>query len=244
MKKIRRQFGDEFADALAQSPTLMNDLAEIRAAGVKIRKLSGRCQAYSNSGKLTISIAAQCSLSYKLISLAHEKVHVLVSPTSNPVPGKTGRQAFINMCLEAETDAIEHEVVVTGELVAAGLEVDEHSLSWLRRYKRGGRSAVRKAIEISYTSNTGESYPDYYGGWYDEVVKPRDRLPLSDTSEHGAGSARPCCGRSRIDGPDAGPVARLGKDFCPRFRFLTCETPVRLNLPEVDPGNMQEGSES
>ncbi len=244
MKKIRRQFGDEFADALAQSPTLMNDLAEIRAAGIKIRKLSGRCQAYSNSGKMTISIAARCSLSYKLISLAHEKVHVLVSPTNNPVPGKTGRQAFIDMCLEAETDAIEHETFVAGELLAAGLEVDEHSLSWLRRYKRGGRAAIRKAIETSYTSNTGERYPEYYGGWYDEVVKPKDRLPLSDKGERSVGSGRPCCGHSHIDGLDASPVARLGKDFCPRFRFVTCEIPVRLNLPEVDPSNMQEGSES
>jgi hypothetical protein len=244
MKKIRRQFGAEFADALAQSPTLMKDLAEIRAAAVKIRKLSGRCQAYSNSRKMTISIAAECDLSYKLISLAHEKVHVLVSPTANPVPGKTSRRAFIDLCLEAETDAIEHEVQVTAELLAYGLKVDEHSLSWLRRYKRGGRAAIRKAIETSFTSNTGERYPEYYGGWYDEVVKPKERLPLTDAGEEGRRLIATCCGCPHRTAADCGPVARLGRDFCPRFRFSSCETPVRLNLPVVDRGNKQEGSQS
>ncbi len=234
MKRIRRQFGAKFADALAKCPTLVADLAELRAAGVKIRKLSGRCQAYSNSAKMTISISARCSLSYKLISLAHEKVHVLVSLTPNPTPGVTGRQTFIDMCLNAETDAIEHEVQVATELLAAHIEVDNHSKEWLARWRRGRRAAIRKAIEEAYTSTTGETYPDYYGGWYDEVIKPKDRLPLRCGDRLHRSKKHHGCGHiplfdfivyKRL-------LDRLGDYMCPRFSGCTaCEAPITLNLP-------------
>jgi hypothetical protein len=236
MEQIRRQFGDKFAKALSKCPTLVADLQEIRAAGVKIRKLGGRCQAYSDRDKRTIYIGGRCGLSYKLISLAHEKVHVLVSLTPDPIPGKTGRQAFIDMCLNAETDAIVHEVVVAGELLAAGIAVDDHSMKWYRRFKRGGRAAIRKAIEQSYTSNTGERYPEYYGGWYDEVVKPKDRLPLRKLDGGKRRTGLTCCAHPVDLFHKGTPVSRMGEDFCPRFRYPVCETPVRLNLPVVDVG--------
>lgn len=178
MKAFRRQFGPAFADALSKCPTLVADLAEIRAKGVKIRKVGGHCQAYSMLTRMTIYIGSKCKLSYALIALAHEKVHLLVSPTPNPTPGVSSRQAFIKMCLEAETDSIVHEVQVVQELLDAGVKVDAHSMKWYRRFKKGGRAAIREAMNEAITSNTGEKYPDYYGGWYDEVVKPKDRLPF------------------------------------------------------------------
>jgi type VI secretion system secreted protein VgrG len=222
MELIKRQFGAKFADALLKSPTLVADLAEIRAAGVRIRKLSGRCQAYSNRDKRAIYISGRCNLSYKLISLAHEKVHVLVSPTPDPKAGVTGRRDFIEMCLNAETDAIEHEVKVASELLAAGIAVDAHSLKWLRRYKRGGRAAIRKALENSYTSNTGELYPEYYGGWYDEVLKPNQRLPLRHEDGHAVRISGCCPSGIAADNP------------CPRFQPRVCEDLIQINLPPVD----------
>lgn len=236
MNKLRRQFGESFIEALSKCPTLVADLAEIRANGVKIRKLGGHCQAYSNRGKKTIYIGARCKLSYKLISLAHEKVHVLVSPTPDPVPGKTSRQAFINMCLEAETDCIEHEVKVVAELLAARITVDDHSMGWYRRYQKGGRQAIREAMENAHASTTGEKYPEYYGGWYDEAVRPKDRLPfhslVGDTlprvTTGGAASLAPDLWRK--------PLFNSGDDICPRFRALDCEPPIRLDIPVIDTG--------
>jgi hypothetical protein len=164
--------------ALSQCPTLVQDVADLRAAGVRIRRVGGHCQAYSMRKRMTIYIGSKCKLSYQLISLGHEKIHVLVSPTDDPVPGVTGRQAFIDSCLESETDSIVHEVIIVGELLAAGYPVDDHSMKWYRRFQKGGRAAVRKAIAEAFTSNTGERYPEYYGGWYDEAIKPKDRLPV------------------------------------------------------------------
>lgn len=183
MRLIRRQFGDQFADALAKSPTLVKDLELLRAAGVKIRKVGGHCQAYSMFQKKLIYLGSTCNVSYQLIALGHEKVHVLDSITPNPTPRVTGRKEFIGMCLEAETDAIVHEVVIAEELLAAGFTVDDHSMKWVRRFRKGGRKAIRKAMDTAIASNTGEKYPEYYGGWYDETLKPKDRLPVfSDTT--------------------------------------------------------------
>lgn len=187
MEKLRKQFGRKFADTLAQCPTLVADLDELRQHGVKIRKVTGEgkhCQAYSMRKRMTIYLGTHCSIAQKLIALAHEKVHMIVKPTPDPIPRTMGRQEFIEFNLNAETDCIVHEVKVTAELVKLGLKVDDHSLSWLRRYKRGGRPAILKAMRKAITSNTGELYPDYYGGWYDEAVKPKHRLPFHEFSNH------------------------------------------------------------
>lgn len=185
MENIRKQFGRKFAETLAKCPTLVADLDELREHGVKIRKVSGEgkhCQAYSMRKRMTIYLGTHCSVAQKLIALAHEKVHMIVKPTPDPIPRTMGRQEFIEFNLNAETDCIVHEVKVTAELVKLGLKVDEHSLSWLRRYKRGGRPAILKAMRKAVTSNTGELYPEYYGGWYDEAVKPKHRLPFHEFS--------------------------------------------------------------
>lgn len=195
MERLSKQFGREFAETLAKCPTLVADLAELRERGVKIRKVSTEgkhCEAYSMRKRMTIYLGSRCSVAQKLIALAHEKVHVIVKPTPDPIPREMGRQEFIEFNLNAETDCIVHEVKVTAELVKLGLKVDDHSLSWLRRYRSGGRPAILKAMRKAITSNTGELYPDYYGSWYDEAVKPKHRLPFhefsgSDSHETGTG---------------------------------------------------------
>jgi hypothetical protein len=217
MQRIRKQFGAKFADALAKCPTLVADLKAIRAAGVKIRKVGGHCQAYSMLARLTIYIGSRCGLSYKLVSLAHEKVHMLDSPTPSPTPGKTGRKAFIEMCLGSEVDAIVHEVQVVAELLAAGIHVDDHSMKWYRLHKKGGRAAIRKAIEEAVTSNTGEKYPEYYGGWYDDALKPKDRLPFHTLK---GGDRRVTA--AWVQHPAR---ARDGRDICPRF-CISCSPPT------------------
>jgi hypothetical protein len=160
-----------------QSPTLVEDIERIRSEGVKIRLVNGPCRAYYDRRKRTIYIGRWCPRNYKLISIAHEFVHALVKPTKDPVPGKTGRREFIDRCLEEETEAIVHEIRIVRELIKAGVKVDPKELEWLNRYKKGGRRAVRRALEKTVTSTTGEDYPDYYGSWYDEIIPPAKRIP-------------------------------------------------------------------
>lgn len=177
LRNLKRQFGRRMVETLLKSPTLLEDIEQIREAGVRIRLVDGPCRAYYDRKKRTIYIGRWCPRNYKLISIAHEFVHALVKPTIDPVPGKTGRQEFINRCLEEETEAIVHEIEIVKELIKAGTPVDPRELEWLKRYKRGGRKAIRKALEKTITSTTGEDYPEYYGSWYDEIVPPQMRLP-------------------------------------------------------------------
>ena len=177
MKNLRRQFGKKLVETALKSPTLVRDINRIRNEGVKIRLVDGPCRAYYDRRRKTIYIGRWCPRNYKLISIAHEFVHALVKPTIDPIPGKTGRKEFIRRCLDEETAAIVHEIAIIRELMKAGVEVDKKEQEWLRRYQRGGRKAIRKALEKTVTSTTGEDYPLYYGSWYDEIVPPSKRLP-------------------------------------------------------------------
>lgn len=42
----------------------------------------------------------------------------------------TGRQEFIDRCLDDETEAITHEIQIVREMLAAGIEVPEEELNW------------------------------------------------------------------------------------------------------------------
>ncbi|MBS1991420.1 MAG: hypothetical protein JSS83_12940 [Cyanobacteria bacterium SZAS LIN-3] len=176
-RNLKRQFGRRMVEALQKSPTLIDDIERIREAGVRIRLVDGPCRAYYDRKKRTIYIGRWCPRNYKLISIAHEFVHALVKPTVDPVPGKTGRQEFIDRCIEEETEAIVHEIEIVKELIKAGIPVDPKELEWLKRYRRGGRTAIRKALQKTITSTTGEDYPEYYGSWYDEIVPVAQRIP-------------------------------------------------------------------
>ena len=133
--------------------------------------------------------------------------------------GSTGKN-FVRTMFTLASERTEVQVVA--ELIAAGYSVDSHSMKWYRRRKRGGRAAIRKAIEEAVTSNTGEKYPEYYGGWYDEVVKPKDRLPFHQLF-----------GSGRVLHPPrlpAEPERAIDRDPCPRFCAACDETPVRLTI--------------
>lgn len=177
MRNLRRQFGKKFAETAKKCPTLVADIQEIRERGVKIRLVNGPCRAYYDRKKRTIYIGKWCPRNYKLISIAHEFVHAVVRPTIDPVPGETGRMEFVERCLEEETEAIVHEIMIVKELLKAGVKIDPKELEWLRRYRSGGRKAIKRALQKTITSTTGEDYPEYYGMWYDEIVPPAQRLP-------------------------------------------------------------------
>ncbi|HEY9679506.1 MAG TPA: hypothetical protein V6C76_15970 [Drouetiella sp.] len=177
VRNLRRQFGKRLVEAALKSPTLIADIERIRAEGVRIRLVDGPCRAYYDRKKRTIYIGRWCPRNYKLISIAHEFVHAVIKPTIDPIPGKTGRKEFVDRCIEEETEAIVHEILIVKELLAAGVDVDPKELEWLNRYKRGGRRAIRRALQKTITSTTGEDYPEYYGSWYDEIVPTSQRLP-------------------------------------------------------------------
>lgn len=174
---LKRQFGKGFVEAALQSRTFVRALYEIRTNEIKIRLVDGPCRAYFDRRKRTIYIGRWCPRNYKIISVVHEYVHALVRPTRDPIAGETGRQEFIDRCLDEEAEAIAIEVQCVKDLLKAGARLDPKELEWLTRFNTGGRKAIRRALETTVTSTTGEDYPTYYGCWYDEIVPADKRLP-------------------------------------------------------------------
>lgn len=177
LSNLERQFGKRLVATAIQSKTFVSALRRIRNEQVKIRQVGGPCRAYYDRRTRTIYIGSRCSHNYKIISIVHEFVHAVVSPTFDPIPGATGRQEFIDSCIGDETEAIALEVQCVDELLKAGIYIQESELKWLRLYKKGGRRAIRKELQTTITSTTGEDYPTYYGESYDEIVPEHLRLP-------------------------------------------------------------------
>jgi hypothetical protein len=168
-KKFARQFGRGAARTLLRCPTAVADLAQLRAAGIRIRRYPGpKNSAYAMAERRAIYISSHSTIGAVIGNLAHEKVHVLDSPTRKPLLGITTREEFIEHGLAGEVDAVLHEAVVVGELLRAGYRyVSRHKLKLWRRARKG-RAAVRRWLETARTSTDGETYPDYYGNnWYD-----------------------------------------------------------------------------
>ena len=171
MKRIKRQFGAAFADAMAQCPTLLADLNELRRRDMKIRRINKCCQAYSFNEDRTMFISSRCSLVDQLLYFGHEAHHLLHSRVPIlPVAVKTmSRSRYVRLCLDEETDCVVHECLITQELIAAGYKIPDGDMTWYRRYRRGGRAAVRKAMAETQISVSSEKYPAYYARLYDQA---------------------------------------------------------------------------
>lgn len=177
LSNLERQFCKRLVATAIRSKTFVKALRRIRTEQVRIKQISGPCSAYYNCKKRIIYIGRRCPRNYKIISIVHEFVHALVSPTIDPIPGITGRKEFIRRCIGDETAAIALEVQCVDELLKAGVKLDKRDLKWLRLYKKHGRRGIRKKLQKTITSTTGEDYPTYYGYWYDECVPEHLRLP-------------------------------------------------------------------
>jgi hypothetical protein len=171
---LSKKFGEAFARQAMRLPTLMSYIKDLREADVRIKLCDG-IQAYYKATNRTIYIGREAPRNYALVSIGHEYSHALIRPTIHPKPGITGRQEFIESCLEDEAEAIIHELKVLREMLKAGMRVAQRDMGWYYRYRHGGgRANLIKHLRTTVTSTTGEDYETYYGEWYDEVV-PRGK---------------------------------------------------------------------
>ena len=119
MKKSKRKFGRAFWKLAEASPTFMQDLKLLEAAGIKIRLLNKSDIAYFHRKKRVIYVGKWSNNANKVISIGHEYVHALLCPTTDVKAGDD-RETWINERLDEETEAIVHELLILKELIAAG----------------------------------------------------------------------------------------------------------------------------
>lgn len=170
MHRLKRQFGARVALLFAACPSLLADLKQIRRRGVRICRLNGHCQAYSEDGKKVIWVHRRCRPLTQIFYLAHEFEHALRGKILGKLKARLTRQEYVEIALAEETNCVLHEIAVAYELLEAGLKINAEAKLWCRRFERGGRQAIRNAIERTLVSTTNERYPRYYSRQFDELA--------------------------------------------------------------------------
>ncbi len=177
MERLAKQFGEELAELVNASPTLLRDVRALRKAGVRIRRLKGVCRAYSRSEpgrpqSAVLCIGEDCSPMMTAHYLAHEAYHILSGKTNTIVdPSQISRRRFISAALREEAHCLSHEARVSKELHEAGYPVGEANLTYLVDYLTGGYRKIRRRLERECISGTLIPYSDYYGQMYDRRVR-------------------------------------------------------------------------
>lgn len=119
MNKSKRKFGRAFWKLAEASPTFLQDLKLLEAAGIEIRLLNKNDIAYFSRKKQVVYVGKWSSNVNKIVSIGHEYVHALLRPTTDVKEGDD-RETWINERLDEETEAIVHELLILQELIAAG----------------------------------------------------------------------------------------------------------------------------
>lgn len=153
MKTSKRKFGRAFWKLAEVSPTFMEDLKLLEAAGIEIRLLNKSDIAYFSRKKRVIYVGKWSSHVNKIVSIGHEFVHALLRPTTDVKEGDD-KETWVNERLEEETEAIVHELLILQELVAAGKskhfgkQFSGVGLSWLTIFLGG--SIACDAVEARF----------------------------------------------------------------------------------------------
>lgn len=173
---VSKAIGKKLAVVAAKSPIVFEDICALLQRGIRIEFVK-RNGAYFDQKSKTIYVSAQFSDSHKLLALSHEYAHAVLNPTTNPIPGKTGRKEFILQGFEQEADAVIHELMAAQELKAVGVPLDKTTLELLSAYQQGGRNAILRYIDSSKNSANEEGYIEHFSHWYDETVPRSSARP-------------------------------------------------------------------
>lgn len=153
MKKSKRKFGRAFWKLAEASPTFLEDLKLLEAAGIEIRLLNKNDIAYFSKKKRVVYVGKWSSNVNKIVSIGHEFVHALLRPTTDVKEGDD-KETWINERLDEETEAIVHELLILQELIAAGKskhfgkQFSGVGLSWLTIFEGG--AVATDAVEARF----------------------------------------------------------------------------------------------
>jgi hypothetical protein len=176
---VSRIFGADVAAIVAQSPSLTSDLKALEQAGWTIVTQNGG-GSYCDSTNKTITVdVANPDAAGIVQTLAHEVGHATYTGTVDT----SSREAYIASMLANEGAATLNNIKVQREILAnggpdigiAGQSANHagYNAAYDDFLKTGDLDAARAAIGAIFgygetTSNTGQTYHDYYGSAYDK----------------------------------------------------------------------------
>lgn len=175
-----------------KSPTLMADLTALEAEGWKVElgATGGGSYADRNTKTVTLDPNTAANDLHAVQVLAHEVGHAAFDHQ----PDFSSKDAYVNGALADEGMATIKNLDVRREVLAAGgpdigLPGDpaNHAgyIAAYEQYLKDGdvekaASAIGQVFgQGEVTSTTGQTYADYYGGWYDDTFGQKQPVPLA-----------------------------------------------------------------
>ena len=164
-----------------QSPTLQSDLTKLQEEGWNIEYGAAGGGSWANRGTRTIVLDGNLKNTPETATqiLAHEVGHARYAYT----PDFSSRSAYVNGALADEGAATLKNIQARREIIAnggpdigiAGNSANHASYNnaYEQYLKDGNVAAAHQSIGATFgkgetTSTTGQTYADYYGGWYDK----------------------------------------------------------------------------
>ncbi|CAI0759517.1 type VI secretion system Vgr family protein [Serratia entomophila] len=175
-------FGKEVNELAAKSPTLRQNISDLEKKKWKYNQGVVGKGTFADKRLKTITIDSnELNNPQQVVqSLAHESGHALYKPRMDT----STREHFLNSSLSDEGAATLNNIRVQREIIAnggpdigiAGNPANQPNYNVIyEALERKEISEVQARESIGrifgkgeITSNTGESYEDYYGGWYDK----------------------------------------------------------------------------
>ncbi|WP_455864164.1 type VI secretion system Vgr family protein [Pantoea agglomerans] len=175
-------FGQDIDKLVSESPTLTEDLKKLQEQGWELQegKAGGGTTANRSKQVITVDGNDLKDPANAVQSIAHETGHALYTPKND----FSSKDSYLNSALSDEGAATLKNIEVRREILSNGGEDIgvagnyENTASYNRVYdelQSGAKTKVQAEESIGrifgkgeVTSNTGQTYEDYYGGWYDK----------------------------------------------------------------------------
>ena len=173
--------GSAVDQIVAQSPTLQADLTKLQEEGWSIEYGTAGGGSWADRGTRTIVLDSNLRNTPKTATqaLAHEVGHARYAYR----PDFSSRSAYVNGALADEGAAtlkniqVQREIIANGEpdigIAGSAANHAAYEAAYEQYLKDGNEVAARQSIGAIFgtgetTSTTGQTYADYYGGWYDK----------------------------------------------------------------------------
>jgi type VI secretion system secreted protein VgrG len=171
-------------DMLKKSPTLSKQLEQLQKDGWKIEYGDSGKGSFANKGSKKITIDPNNAASPENLTqtVSHEVGHALYTGK----PDTSSKKAYVDSQLADEGAATLNNVKVRREILKnggkdigiAGTKGKEYDAVYDDYLKDGDEGKARDKIGQIFgdgekTSNTGQTYNDYYGSFYDKNLKPK-----------------------------------------------------------------------
>ena len=181
---MAKEVGDEVNALVAKSPSLEADLKKLDGARWKIRygEPGGGSYVDRNFGRV---ITLDSSLRGRPEALAQTLSHEVGHATYPYQEDLSSKAAYLRGTMADEGAATmtniraQREILANGgpDIGVAGKNIASYNAAYDQFLKDGNAAACRDVIGAAFgseiTSSTGQTYNDYYGGWYDKTFASR-----------------------------------------------------------------------